>query len=166
MSIRIGEVMVRNGLLNEGQVAAILEAQTDRARPFGQLAEEMFGVCERQVEQAWVEQYASITRHVDPTVEPIDPKAVGLIERRQAWQFRVMPIRFDGRELMLATTTDHLLRALRFASRCLGIPSYLVLCDGNALGQALTRHYPMAGMSATSLSEHTFATLLAREDEW
>lgn len=159
MSVRIGEVMIQRGLLTAEQVSRILEEQSSRHRPFGELAERMFGVDPADVEQAWVEQYASITRKVNVLREATDERAMKLVDRRQAWQFRVLPLRFDGPELMVATTAENLTRALRFVSRCLTVPCYLVLTEGKWLGEALATHFPMGGLNASSIDGNLAATL-------
>jgi len=151
MAIRLGEILIQRGLLTEAQVDQILDQQTQWHRPFGVLAEEMFGLSVDDVEQAWAEQYAALTRTLDVRHETPDPNALAMVDRRQAWQFRVLPLRFDGEELMVATTRDQLARALRFASRCLATPCYLVLTETRALGESLMRHFPMAGMTADSI---------------
>jgi len=153
MGLRLGEVMVAQGLLTEHQVQQVLHQQKHAHRPFGVLAEDLFGISEDEVEKAWVAQYASLTRHVVPTDEKIDPEALRLIDRRQAWQFRVLPMRFDGDEVMIATTSEHLVRALRFASRCVPCPCYFVLTEARLLGDALVRYFPMAGMLADSVDK-------------
>jgi len=83
-----------------------------------------------------------------------------LISRRQAWQFRVLPLRFDGRELMLVTTRTHLCRALRFATAVMCVPVYLVLATPAALGEALCRHYPLPGMTPQSVYDDASDRLL------
>ncbi|MDX2115647.1 MAG: hypothetical protein SFZ24_08520 [Planctomycetota bacterium] len=150
-TVRIGEVLVQRGVLNAAQVAAILDAQSKTHRPFGEIAENMYGIDPTDIEQAWVQQYARLTAHVDVLEETADPRALGRIDRRQAWQFRLIPVRYDGRELMVATTPDNLCRALRFVTRCLGEPCYIVLTQPETLGAALEHHYPMPGMSADAV---------------
>jgi hypothetical protein len=113
------------------------------------------------VERAWATQYASLTRTIDPAREPMDSAALELITRRQAWQFRVLPIRFDGRELMLATTRTQLRRALRFANNVMGLPVFLVLAEPRALGEALCRHYAMPGMTPQSVNDDCMDDVLA-----
>ncbi len=147
MRVRIGEVMVNQGLLTEAQVNSILEHQKERPRPFGELAEVLFHVSSEDVESAWVEQYALITEHVDPTGETIDPGVLELITKRQAWQFRCMPLRWDGSEVMVATVREHLTRSMRFALRHVVQPCWFVLAEADQLGAALMEHYPMAGMT-------------------
>ncbi len=164
MSVRIGEVLIQRGVLSRPQVERILEEQEIRHRPFGELAETLFGIDPTDIEHAWVEQYARITRHVDVRTEPIDPEAMRLIDRRQAWQFRVLPLRFDGRELMVATTADNLCRALRFVSRCLTTPCYLVLTESQTLGDALAHYFPLAGLDASALTGPLLTPVALQED--
>jgi type IV pilus assembly protein PilB len=147
MTLRLGDLLVRNGALTESQRDSVLDYQRLTGRPFGELAERLFGVGQQAVEQAWAEQYAAIAQRIDPRAEAVDPEALALIDRRQAWQFRIMPVRFEAAELMLCTTQDHLVRALKFAGWRIRAASFMVLADPLSLGEALMRHYPMAGMN-------------------
>lgn len=162
MELRLGQVLIEQGVLTERQVECILLRQRETSQPFGLLCEEMFRVPPETIERAWAMQYASLTRTIDPATEPMDASALELITRRQAWQFRVLPIRFDGRELMLATTRTQLRRALRFANNVLGLPVYLVLAEPRALGEALCRHYTMPGMSPMSVDDDAMDHLLSQ----
>ena len=162
MELRLGHVLIEQGVLTERQVECILVRQLETGQPFGLLCEQMFRVSPDAIERAWATQYAGLTRTIDPEREPMDLSALELITRRQAWQFRVLPIRFDGRELMLATTRSQLRRALRFANNVLGLPVYLVLADPQALGMALCRHYAMPGMSPQSIDDDAMDHLLAQ----
>ncbi len=145
--VRIGQVLIEQGVLNSEQVDAVLAQQVQTARPFGVLCEEMFNLDPEVIESAWSEQYARLTPVIDPESEQYDPSAQLTVTRRQAWQFCVLPIRYDGDELMIATLQSHLLRALRFACNVLEQPAYLVLAEPEALGRALTLHYPLPGMT-------------------
>jgi hypothetical protein len=146
MALRIGELMVRRGLLSPEQVNDILERQRTGGGAFGDIAERLFGLDPADVESVWAEQYASITPRVDPREAAVDAGALESLSPRQAWQFRVLPLSHDGAELALCTTVDGLPRALRFAYRCLRQPCYFLIADPEALGEALATHYPMAGM--------------------
>jgi len=147
MAVRLGEVMVVQGVLTRDQVDEILAEQQRTRRPFGELAEQIFGVSERDVEKAWAAQYARIAEHVDPAQEQVESDVCSLIDRRQAWQFRIMPLRRDGQEIMVATMIEHLPRAMRFALRHFQDPCYFVICSAEQLGEALMEHYPMSGMT-------------------
>ena len=73
------------------------------------------------------------------------------VTRRQAWQFRVVPLRWEDGALVIATTSDHLQRALRFATQVMPIPVFFVLTNEAELGDALSRHYPIPGLTSTSI---------------
>jgi hypothetical protein len=148
MAVRLGDLLVKRGVLTEEQRQRIVQEQERSRRPFGELAETLFGVSESAVESAWAEQYAGIADRVDPRTTPIERDVLGLVNRRQAWQFRVMPLRMEGDELVLCTTQEHLARALRFSGWRLGHRCYFVIAAARALGEALAEHYPMAGMTA------------------
>lgn len=151
MALRLGDVLVKRGVLTGEQVQAILAEQQRQARPFGELAERLFGVSPGDVEEAWADQYQEMARHIDPRGELIQPEAIALIDRRQAWQFGLLPMRFEGAELHVCTTRKHLVRALKFAGWRINALCYFMLSEPGPLGETLLRHYPMAGMSASVL---------------
>jgi hypothetical protein len=144
--LRLGQLLVESGVLTGQQVDHIVSVQEQNGEPFGLLAERLFGVDPQKIEEAWAKQYAGLTRTVDPEVEVYDDDAGGLVTRRQAWQFRILPLRFEGRELLIATTQHHLRRALRFATNVIGIPVFFVMAKPKALGLALCKRYPLPGM--------------------
>ena len=151
MTVRLGDLLVRRGALTEEQRDAVLEHQRRHPRPFGLLAEQLFGVSPRTVEQAWAEQFASVAERVDLSETPSESDALDLIDRRQAWQFGVVPIRFEDGELLMATSRPHLARAIRFAGWRVEYPCRFVLCSADELPAALTARYPMAGLDADFL---------------
>lgn len=145
MHARLGDVLVRMGVLEEQQRDRVLEMQASSGRPFGALAEELFGVSPRTIERAWAAQYAGMVGQVDLAEERIDATVQGLLERRQAWQFRLLPLRFEGGDLILATTEAELPRAMRFVAWAVGVPASLVLAEESDLHERLQAAYPMAG---------------------
>ena len=151
--IRLGQILVEGGVLSTAAVDDILAVQQRTGEPFGLLAERMFGVDPQKIEEAWASQYARLTRTIDPAFEVFDGGAAELVTRRQAWQFRILPLRFEGRELLIATTQRHLRRALRFATNVIGIPVFFVISEPLALGRALCARYPLPGMTPESVLE-------------
>jgi len=153
MEVRIGQLLVDNRVLTSREVGLVLAEQHRTGEPFGVISERMFQIDPEIIERAWATQYAGLTRTVVPEAETFDQFALDVVTRRQAWQFRVLPIRFDDGELMIATTQQHLRRALRFATGVIGVPVFLVLCTPEQLGDALCRHYPLAGMTTRSVND-------------
>ncbi|MEM1423964.1 MAG: hypothetical protein AAGH64_08160 [Planctomycetota bacterium] len=157
MPTRMGELLVDQGVLTGEQVDAILDSQKACARPFGVLAEELFGICPEAIERAWVRQYVEIAQHVDVLTVPRDPGVEKHVSDRQCWQFGVFPIRVEGNELVMATTPGHLPRALRFASSVLERPAYFVLTAQDALAKALEQHHAIPGLDASHLASTALA---------
>ena len=112
--MKLGELMVRQGLLTEAQVAEVLAAQARRTEPFGSICERLFGIAPEVVEGAWVEQYSVLTEGLRPDFDRQDPSVLNVVTRRQAWQFRIVPVCWDEGSLVLTTTRDQMARALRF----------------------------------------------------
>lgn len=152
MRLPIGELLIKQGVITQDQCDQVLERQRVTQRPFGEIAEEVLGISARSVEKAWAEQYATETRWLDAATEPVDPAVKDMVSRRQAWQFRFLPLGYDGNELMICTTKDGLVRAMNFVTRQLPVPCYFVLSEPESLGLALMRHYPMDGMTTESIT--------------
>ena len=145
-TLRLGDILVNEGILSAVQRDEILEEQRLGGRPFGELAEWMFGVNPADVERAWAAQVADLAEHIDPRRCEIDPYALRQIGRRQAWQFAVLPVRFEGEELVLCTTQEWLPRAAKFAGWKVGAICRFVLSGALEFGEAMERYYPLAGM--------------------
>jgi hypothetical protein len=166
MEHRLGDILVRRGLLSASQITGALALQERTGEPLGLICERLYDVAPEEIETAWATQYASLTRTIDPSVEVFEARALELVTRRQAWQFRVLPLRFEPRELMMATTQNHLPKALRFATCVLGMPVFFVLACPEALGQALCRHYPLPGMTPESVDEDLFRRFVGCRNGW
>ena len=155
--LRIGDLLVSRGFLSPEQVEVIVEHQQRTSKPFGELAERLFGVDPRDVEAAWVEQYLSDGTRVDLENERMDSDALSAVSRRQAWQFEIIPLRREDGHLMLATTAERLPRAVNFAWRSLGEPVYLVVAETEQFRASLARYYPWEAMQSPYSSTATEA---------
>ena len=149
--MRIGELLVRQGVLTPSQVEQVLAEQARCALPFGAICEQLFGVSPEIVESCWVEQYTELTGSLMPNFDECDPSVLNTLTRRQAWQFRVVPLRWEDGALLLATTSEHLQRALRFATQVIPVPVFFVITDACDLGDALSRYYPIPGLDSSSV---------------
>lgn len=149
--MRIGQLLVRGGALTEQQVADILTEQERSGRPFGDLAERLFGISPDIVEQAWIDQYMAFDTCVDLNTQRIDVEVLKVLNRRQAWQFRLLPLRQENGELVAATTRDKLARAVNFAWRRLHDPVFFLIAQRPQLEDFLMEHYPWPAMEEVEL---------------
>jgi MSHA biogenesis protein MshE len=142
--IKIGQILVEQGILSDQQVFEILETQKRSGVPFGVLAERLFDVTVESIEHAWVEQYARFTGTVDLEQLEVDKEALKLINRRQAWQFEILPLRIEPHgQVVIAASRDRLARAVTFVARRIEPVAYFRIAESDQLRAFLREHYPM-----------------------
>lgn len=147
-AFRIGEILIEQKVLNEQQVFEIVQAQKKLHLPFGVLAERMFEVSLASIEEAWVEQYHRVTGTLSLTEQVVDEAALATITRRQAWQFEILPLRFEPTgELLVAASRKRLARAVTFAANRIDHVVYFRVADSLELQQWLERYYAMPMVS-------------------
>ncbi|BAM05013.1 GspE/PulE/PilB domain-containing protein [Phycisphaera mikurensis] len=140
--LRIGELLVQQGRLTRDQAEEVARRQEEGPVPFGLLAERMFGVSVDGIEEAWVEQYHRATGTLTLRgVEP-EPAALAMLHRRQASQFRMVPLRFEASgELLIAACRTRLARAVTFAAHRIAGPTHFRVAASGAIDAFLERHY-------------------------
>ena len=141
--IQIGQLLIEQGALTEAQVQHILKVQKISHRPFGDLAERLYGIDPNAIEDAWVEQYLRIAGTIDLDEQKVDAECLRLLNRRQAWQFHLLPMNRDEQHLNLATSAEQLVRAVNFSSRKLDEPVYFQIAERKQLREFLMKHYPV-----------------------
>ena len=127
--IQIGELLVEQGVLTEAQVRHILAVQRMSNRPFGDLAERLFGIDPKAVEDAWVEQYIRTAGTVELEEQEIDTDCLRLLNRRQAWQFHLLPLNREDGAVSMATSATDLVRSVNFATRTIDEPVYFLIAE-------------------------------------
>jgi hypothetical protein len=155
--IQIGQLLVEQGVLTAKQVEQIIKVQQTTHRPFGDLAERLFGIDPRAVEDAWVEQYVRTVGVIDLNELQIETEALRVLNRRQAWQFHLLPINREAppaqpdtkdlpgavSNLNVATSGEGLVRAVNFAVRKLDDPIHFLIAEREQLREFLMKHYPV-----------------------
>jgi hypothetical protein len=141
--IPIGQLLVEQGVLSAQQVAHILKVQKASHRPFGDLAERLYGIDPQAIEDAWVEQYIRTAGVVNLDDVTFDADCLRVINRRQAWQFHVLPAFRSGEHLHVATDAENLIRAVNFSSRRIDEAVYFLVAESQQLRKFLMKHYPV-----------------------
>ena len=93
----------------------------------------------------------------------IEDEARDLVVRRQAWQFGIVPLRIDDGYLIAATSRKQLPRAVRFATRVLGMPVQFEIAEDDELSSLLALQYPIRGMDKSIFDGTAFAGLFGRK---
>ena len=141
--IQIGQLLIEQGVLTSRQVEHILRVQKMSHRPFGDLAERLFGISPQAVEDAWVQQYLRVAGTIDLSEQKFDEQCLRLLNRRQAWQFHMLPMQRAEDNLNIATSADDLVRAVNFSAKKLDEPIYFQIAERTQLKDFLMKHYPV-----------------------
>ena len=141
--IQIGQLLIEQGVLTAQQVEHILKVQKISHRPFGDLAERLFGISPQAVEDAWVQQYMRMVGTVDLDHIRFDEQCLRLLNRRQAWQFHMLPMNRSDDHLNIATDKESLVRAVNFSAKKLDEPVFFQLAEREQLRAFLMKHYPV-----------------------
>ena len=141
--IQIGQLLIEQGVLTTRQVEHILRVQKMSHRPFGDLAERLFGISPQAVEDAWVQQYLRVAGTIDLSDQKFDEQCLRLLNRRQAWQFHLLPMQRSDENLNVATSADDLVRAVNFSAKKLDEPIYFQIAERQQLKEFLMKHYPV-----------------------
>jgi hypothetical protein len=141
--IQIGQLLIEQGVLTSTQVQHILKVQKISHRPFGDLAERLFGISPQAVEDAWVQQYLRMVGTIDLDEQKFDEQCLRLLNRRQAWQFHMLPMGKDAENVNVATSAESLVRAVNFSAKKLDEPVYFQIAERQQLKEFLMKHYPV-----------------------
>jgi hypothetical protein len=90
-----------------------------------------------------VEQYIRTAGVVNLEDQFIDTGCLRLLNRRQAWQFHVLPLHRSEEHLNIATSAEHLVRAVNFSTRRFDEPIFFVIAGREQLREFLMKHYPV-----------------------
>lgn len=141
--IQIGELLVEQGTLTRKQVDHILKVQKLSHRPFGDLAERLYGVNPKAVEDAWVQQYLLTAGEVNLEDQKVETDCLRTLNRRQAWQFHMLPLNRDNDSMNIATSAENLVRSVNFATRRINEPVHFLIAERQQLRDFLMKHYPV-----------------------
>jgi hypothetical protein len=141
--IQIGQLLIEQGVLTEAQVQHILKVQKISHRPFGDLAERLYGIDPKAVEDAWVQQYLRMVGVVDLDDMEIEVDCLRLLNRRQAWQFHLLPVNRESQQIQMATSAENLVRSVNFTARSIEEPVCLLIAENEQLREFLMKHYPV-----------------------
>ncbi len=143
------ELQILLGFLHDSEIHDILKTQRRRRQPFGKLAARHHGLHGGVLADAWAHHFATAgaietsRRWLTDT-----PTATSMLQRRQIWQFQLLPWCRRGDVVVCATTRVALKRAVRFAWRAMEPPTAFALVSPEALRVALDRHVPWSAMRA------------------
>ncbi len=95
------------------------------------------------MEDAWVEQYLRVAGVVDLDDVEVETDCLRVLNRRQAWQFHLLPLHRRDDMMSMATSAEDLVRSVNFSSRTIDEPVHFMVAERSQLREFLMKHYPV-----------------------
>ena len=167
---RIGQILVDLGFLTDEQLQIVLEEQEQQPGAlFGKIAEDMQLITEEQLVQALAEQMGMQTVSLEDVELP--EEVLETITETMAQLYRVVPIRFEGNTLTVATCDPQNLSVQDELRTFLGVSIDVVVATERDVMQTISRYYDSESESVEKLvaelaeDEELKAAISALENE-
>jgi type IV pilus assembly protein PilB len=153
---RLGEILLREGLVTREQLAQALAEQKSSKHRLGYVLVKLGLVQELEITKVLARQYRMPA--VDLTRFEVDPKIIRLVPAEMATRSIVLPLKREGRTLTVAMAdpTDHgLLEDLKFITR---FDLFPVIAGEYTLRNLIEKHYESADQQLQTLLKDMEAT--------
>ncbi len=156
---RIGQIFVDMGFITDEQLQLLLEEQQQQPGALlGKLAEDMTLITDEQLAQALGEQMNM--KVVSLGDAPISPELLEKLTETMAQLYRVIPVKFDGHRLTVATCDPQNLSIQDELRTFLGFDIEMVVATEREIKATIERFY-----SSDSLSVEKIVKELAEDTE-
>ena len=146
---RLGEILLREGLVTREQLGQALAEQKNTKHRLGYCLVKLGLVAELEITKVLARQYRMPA--VDLTRFEVDPKIIKLVPAEMATKSVVLPLKREGRTLTIAMAdpTDHgLLEDLKFITR---FDLFPVIAGEYTLRNLIEKHYESSDQQLQSL---------------
>ena len=146
---RLGEILLREGLVTRDQLAQALAEQKSTKHRLGYVLVKLGLVQELEITKVLARQYRMPA--VDLTRFEVDPKIIKLVPAEMATRSIVLPLKREGRTLTVAMAdpTDHgLLEDLKFITR---FDLFPVIAGEYTLRNLIEKHYESSDQQLQTL---------------
>ncbi len=147
---RIGQIFVDMGFITDQQLQLLLEEQHQQPGALlGKLAEDMTLITDEQLAQALGEQMNM--KVVTLGDAPIAPDLLEKLTETMAQLYRVIPVKFDGRRLTVATCDPQNLSIQDELRTFLGFEIEMVVASEREIKTAIERFYSSESLSVEKI---------------
>ncbi|WP_145387384.1 GspE/PulE family protein [Stieleria neptunia] len=147
---RIGQILVDLGFLTDEQRDIVLEEQEQQPGAlFGKVAEDMQLITEDQLVQGLAEQMSMQTISLEEI--QLDPELVEKLTETMAQLYRVVPIRFEGNQLTVATCDPQNLSVQDELRTFLGYDIEVLVATERDINTTIGRYYDSEAESVEKL---------------
>jgi type IV pilus assembly protein PilB len=135
---QLGDILLDEGLVTEGQLMAALDEQASRGESLGRVLVDIGMLSESQLVQALARQVGM--EFVDLADYPVDRTAVSLVPGLVCRRYTVLPIGFIDGDLVLAMSNPGNVLALDDTRAITGLQVHPVVATHDDLVSAIDRH--------------------------
>ncbi len=108
---RLGDILVRWGIINEGVLYEALEIQKKTKKRLGEILVEKGFATEQQITEALAQEYRLPIMNLSKV--EIDPKLLEIFSYQTLKKYNILPVQIDGDNLVVATTDPLNIAAFR-----------------------------------------------------
>jgi type IV pilus assembly protein PilB len=141
MAVRkLGQILVDMGFITDEQLVLLVEEQQQQPGALiGKVAEEMALITDNQLAQALAEQMNMQVVTLEDN--KVAPDILAKITESMAQLYRVIPVKFDGHSLTVATCDPQNLTTQDELRTFLGYDIQMAVCTEREIKQAIEKHY-------------------------
>ncbi len=141
MALKIGELLVKSGLITKEQLEEALKKQKELGKRLGSTLVELGYITEKQLVEVLAKQLGVPAIDLS-TVEEIPEDVLKLLPPEICYQYQVIPLARKGNVLFVAMVDPSNLQALEDIKFRVGIDVEPVIAVESSLRKALERFYP------------------------
>lgn len=170
MNIKLGQLLLSSGIITSKQLDKALEKQSQEGNKLGFHLVNMQAISEEDLNKFLARQQSVESVSIDDA--KMDESIVHLISAEIARRYEVVPIRREGRKLIVAMTDPNNLFAIDDLRFSLGMDIEPRVCASSMLKRALSKYYADAealvsvedSQKQNPSSPHTSLTDIEQED--
>src|SRR5260221_4362653 len=151
MSVRLGEILVKESLITQDQVQKALEFQRDNGGKLGSCLTKMGFITDDDITGVLSRQYG--VPSINLKFYEIDPNVIKLIPQDTALRYQVIPLSRVGSVLTIAMTDPTNVFAMDDIKFMTGFNVEPVVASESAIGEAITRFYGGSDADSEELSK-------------
>jgi type IV pilus assembly protein PilB len=150
MSVRLGEILLKESLITQDQLDKALEFQRSNGGKLGSCLTKMGYITDDDITGVLSRQYG--VPSINLKYYEIDPNVIKLIPQDTALRYQVIPLSRVGSVLTIAMTDPTNVFAMDDIKFMTGFNVEPVVASESAIGEAISRFYGGAGSSHEELS--------------
>ena len=151
MSVRLGEILVKESLITQDQLSKALEFQRSNGGKLGSCLTKMGFITDDDITGVLSRQYG--VPSINLKYYEIDPNVIKLIPQDTALRYQVIPLSRVGSVLTIAMTDPTNVFAMDDIKFMTGFNVEPVVASESAIGEAISRFYGGAESNAEELSK-------------